>query len=516
MKRFSWLLLAPLFVAGCSGPDEVKALSSDNKTPTVKVVAAIEVNEPETIPILGAITAQTHSNIGAETDGRVTALLVKEGQHVHAGQALIQLAAGDEETRLDAAKGGLKQAVLSAQDDEHIASAKLLQATLDYSQTKDRLTSEVTLAKTKLADEQAHYDELKRGARPQEIEAANSDVVAAQSVVESDQSTVDFTKIILKRKSAVAAQGGLSQNEVDEAQLDYDHAVQAVAFAQQQLRAKQLYLNLLKEGTPKEELAQGAAELAGAKESLRAAQANMASLADAKQAVTMAQADHDRAEARLQQLLSGNTSDEGAKLQLAQADLERTQIKTPIDGIVSSIKVVKGQVAKSGQIVAEVVGDGGVQMEATALDEDIAKIHSGQHVDITLRDDASRHLDGVVSTVLPPGSEGRSSRIIVLLHNADDIASGSIANGEVETSVMEQGAQIPATTLFNQLNDEANVYVIDNDVVRRRPVRLGKSNADYAVALSGVQVGQQVVIRPPSDLHDGMAVKIEDGPGAHR
>jgi RND family efflux transporter MFP subunit len=507
MKRTLWLfVICAAVVAGCSGPDAAKAMTHGDKPIAVNTIPALEVSAPVTVPILGAITAESRSNIGAEMDGRVVSLLVREGQHVKAGQALIQLAGDDAQTRVDAAKGGLQQAVLSAQADERIAEAKLLQAQLDFGRTQDRLSSEVKLADSRLAEAQAKYDQLKRGPRPQEIESANSDVTAAQLVVESNQATADFTKIILKRKSTVFAQGGISQNDVDQAQLDYNHAVQSVQFAQQQLRAKQLYLNLLKEGTPKEELAQGMAQLTAAKESFRAATANLASLDDARQVVTMATADHDRALARVKQLLSGGLSDEGAKVALAQQDLARTQIKTPIDGIVSSIKVMRGQVARAGQIVAEVIGQGGVRMEATAMDQDMGRIQSGEHVSITLRDLPGAKYAGLVQQVLPPGSEGRSSRVIVSILGGDHLTSGSVANGEVQTTQKRKLIQIPTSAIFNELDGEADVYVVSNGQARRRPIQIASKTSESVMIASGLTAGDVVVLHPASELHDGSAV----------
>lgn len=500
-------LLAGLgLVAGCNGPDTAKALSQTERPEPVQSAPAREVEVPVTIPILGAITSESHSNIGAETDGRVVALLVREGQHVMAGQSLIQLAADDAQTRFDAAKGGLKQAILAAQADEQISQARLQQAKLDLSHTQNNLTSAVTLAESRLAESQAHYDQLKRGPRQQEIEAANSDVVAAQLVVESDQTTADFAKLVLKRKSALLAQGGIAQNDVDQAQLDYSHAVQSVQFAQQQLRAKQLLLNLMKEGTPKEEMAQAAAQLSGAKESLRSAKANLSAIDDAKQAVAMAQADHDKAAARLIQLRAGNLSDEGAQVRLAEQDLLRTQIKTPIEGVVSSIKVVKGQVAKSGQVVAVVVGRGGMQLDATAMDQDMSRIRQGQRVILTLRGNSTRRFEGVVQDVLPPGGEGRSSRIIVSISDTSGLIAGSVANGDVQTSDTTKVIKIPVAAIFSQIDNEADVFVIENGNARQRPIQIRSQDSQSVTVASGLIAGDQIILNPPKGLRDGMAV----------
>jgi len=500
--------LALIVLAGCAGPDSAKALSDKDQPISVQAVTAAEVEEPMTVPILGAVTSSSRSSVGCEIDGQVTALLVREGEHVRAGQALIQLSANDAHAKYSAAEGGLKQATLSAQADEQITAAKLLSAQQDLARTQDKLNSDVKLAESRMAEMQAHYDQLKRGPRPQEIEAANSDVVAAQAVVESDKTTADYAKLVLKRKSSLLGQGGISQNEVDMAQLDYDHAVQSVAFAEQQLRAKQLYLNLLKEGTPREELAQGAAQLAAAKEAYRAANANLASIEDSKQAVLMAQADHDRAASRLKQLESGDLSDEGAKVSLAQQDLARTQIRTPIDGVVSSIKVVRGQVARAGQIVAEVIGQGGVQVEATAMEEDVSKIQRGQRVSLSLRDDPSRHMTGILRDILAPGSEGHSSRIIISIDASDGVRAGQVVTGDVVTSESHHVIKIPADALFSEMDGQADVFVADGETVRERPVQIGEKADGLVTIQSGIAAGDQMVVHPDTHLRDGSRIKV--------
>lgn len=508
----SLILVLALAVAGCSGPDSAKALSTVDKPISVQVVTATEAESPVTVPVLGAITSQSHASLGSELDGRVVSLLVKEGDHVKAGQAVIQLTSDDAQARLNAAKGGLETASQAATSDERIASAKLNQAKLDFTTTQDRLNSDVTLATAKLGEAQANYDRLKRGARPEEIESADADVAGVQLLVQADQSTVDFEKRTLKRKADLYAQGGISLNEVDQEQLNYDHAVQAVQQAQAQLRSKQLLAKLLKEGTPKEELAQAAAQVSAAKEGLRAARANLASLDDARQAVAVAQADYDRASARLKQLQAGGkASDEGAKVQLAQEDLQRTQIRAPIDGVVASIKVGRGQVVKAGQTVAEVVSQGGLRMEATALDQDVDQIRAGMAVRITLHSDPGHIFHGFVQSVLSPSSESRTPRVLISLPNVSGLTAGSVASGDVVTTMTHKVLSVPLDATFGQVDTVADVFVVDGNVVHQRPVQVGSKTGDSVQVVSGLSAGDMVVAKPARGLHDCSMISIAAG-----
>ncbi len=509
------LLALPLIAvaaAGCSGPGSAKALSASDVPVPVQAITVSQTDTPITIPVLGAITSQSHASLGSELDGRVVSLLVKEGDHVKAGQVLIQLTSDDAQARLDAARGGYETAFQAADSDTRIAGAKLNQAKLNFATTQDRLSSDVTLATAKLGEAQANYDRLKRGARPEEIESADADVAGVQLLVQGDQSTVDFEKRTLKRKADLYAEGGISLNEVDQEQLNYDHAVQAVQQAQAQLRSKQLLAKLLKEGTPKEEMAAVAAQVSAAKEGLRAAKANLASLDDARQAVAVAQADFDRSSGKLKQLQAGGkASDEGAKVQLAQEDLQRTQIRTPMEGVVASIKVGKGQVVKSGQTVAEVVSKGGLRMEATALDQDVNQIHAGMAVRITLHSDPGRTFYGIVDNILAPSNESRTPRILISLPNASGLTAGSVANGDVVTSTNHKVVSVPVDATFGQVDTVADVFVVEGNLVHQRPVQLGSKKGGSVQVVSGLMAGDLVVVKPAKGLHDGSKVSVSAG-----
>ena len=57
-----------------------------------------------------------------------------------------------------------------------------------------------------------------------------------------------------------------------------------------------------------------------------------------------------------------------------------------------------------------------------------------------------------------------------------------------------------------QTADGKQVYSIENDKVRLRPVKLGAEIGDL-VAISGLEAGTRVVINPPETLEEGRAVK---------
>ena len=54
------------------------------------------------------------------------------------------------------------------------------------------------------------------------------------------------------------------------------------------------------------------------------------------------------------------------------------------------------------------------------------------------------------------------------------------------------------------------LYVVKNNRVEERPVRLGDTIGDMKEVLEGAKAGERVVLNPPPGLHNGLPVKIAE------
>jgi membrane fusion protein (multidrug efflux system) len=93
MRAVAFALLAslPLFGA-CKKPDEA-SMSKASPTPPVKVplVVVQEAPSPDILTLTGMIAADQRSEVTADTQGKVIAVLVERGQRVKLGQPVVQL-----------------------------------------------------------------------------------------------------------------------------------------------------------------------------------------------------------------------------------------------------------------------------------------------------------------------------------------------------------------------------------------------------------------------------------------
>lgn len=100
------------------------SLNSDNATspPLAKVVVSRFNSQPvtRTLSLYGRTAPNRQATLGAEVSGTVAQLLVKKGQHVKTGQALIELNKADRELQLQRAN-----ALLKVRDQEYKAAQSL-------------------------------------------------------------------------------------------------------------------------------------------------------------------------------------------------------------------------------------------------------------------------------------------------------------------------------------------------------------------------------------------------------
>jgi len=178
----------------------------------------------------GTVETRTIS-LGSRAGGRVHQVMVKEGDRVQRGDAIVVLEPGDWPSQLQQAEAQLAVA----------------QATLDKLKAGAR-PEEIAAAKARADNAQAMLAETTAGARSEEV-------ASAQARLDAQQVAVDKAKKDAERLHKLAGAGAAVPADVDNADL----AVKA-AIAQREALAHQL--DELKHGSRREQVAQATARAA--------------------------------------------------------------------------------------------------------------------------------------------------------------------------------------------------------------------------------------------------------------
>ena len=195
----------------------------------------------------------------------------------------------------------------------------------------------------------------------------------------------------------------------------------------------------------------------------------------------------------------------------AEAQLQYSQIRSPIDGVVTDGPLYPGMQPQPGAPLITVMN----------LSQMIAKAHIPQNQASLLKkgDDATIKMRGLedevkgkvvlVSPALDPGS----TTVEVWVQAANPkgaLKAGSSASISMVARTVPDALIVPAEALVTDEEGKKSVMVIGSDgVAHKREVEIGVQTADSVQISSGVKPGEQVVSTGAYGLPDKTKVKIE-------
>jgi HlyD family secretion protein len=233
----------------------------------------------------------------------------------------------------------------------------------------------------------------------------------------------------------------------------------------------------------------------------------------------------------------------------SQQDLDRTEIRAPIDGVVAGCEVEAGEVVIAGTTnllgtVLMTVGDlSRMQARAEVDETDVPLVKPGQVARVYLQADPSRPISGKVDRVAPKGKktdEVVSFETLVLVGSADgSLRPQMTSTVEIEVRRADDVLGVPVQAVVHRrrkdLPDSPSVrewssrhdrsfgekardvearyvkivFVSEDGVARARPVETGISDERRVEILSGLKPTDRVIVGPfraLDELKDGNPV----------
>ena len=236
------------------------------------------------------------------------------------------------------------------------------------------------------------------------------------------------------------------------------------------------------------------------------------------------------AEMRRREVRAGEFALQIGKFERAQAEAvlmqmdspasegQSVEVKSPVNGLVLKVQQESSAVVLAGTALVEVGDPADLEIEAELLSRDAVNIQPGAAV-IIEQWGGETPLQGRVRRVEPAAFTKISAlgveeqRVIVLsdLVNPPPAANkmGDRYRVEVRVAVWhgDDVIQVPTGALFRE-GSSWITYLFDDGKARKIPVTTGHASGRSSEVLSGLQVGQQVLLHPPDTVTDGSAVKL--------
>ncbi len=197
----------------------------------------------------------------------------------------------------------------------------------------------------------------------------------------------------------------------------------------------------------------------------------------------------------------------------ATTRLSKAVIRSPFDGTVAERLVNAGDlVGEMQKVVFRLVDNRLLELTVSVPSTEMAVLRVGQPVRFSSDAFLGREFDGTVAHINPSVSPGdRSVRVIAEVPNVPEVLKGGLfVKGRIVTGVRKGVVLVPRTALlsWNVAARKGEVFVIDNNVARRRGVTTGAVQGDRVEIPSGLRSGEAVATRGAFLLADGDAVKV--------
>jgi len=232
---------------------------------------------------------------------------------------------------------------------------------------------------------------------------------------------------------------------------------------------------------------------------------------------------------RLDALVRLMTSSLRAELEAAGARLEATEkelssanialaeltVLSPASGVVGARYLEEGERIRSQDKILSIIDTTSLYAIFPVREKDALRIEKGLSASVLI-DGTGENWQGVVDLVYPQAdSQSLSFLVRVLLETGDNkLKPGMFARITVTLGSPRKAIFIPETAIFNknlnQNNGEGNIFIINGSVLSERKITLGPDHGEAREVTAGLNVGEIVVLRPDTDLREGMNVTIID------
>ncbi len=189
--------------------------------------------------------------------------------------------------------------------------------------------------------------------------------------------------------------------------------------------------------------------------------------------------------------------------QKVESQMKNTEIRAPMEGILSGIKVIDGELVADGNELLTVSSRKNY-VRGEVNEEDVGEVKAGQKADLQMYAYRTRQFTATVSSVLPAADPETQRYTVVLELNQppENFMAGMTGEMNIITGRRENALLVPTRAL---LVDQ--VLAVAHGMVEARTVKVGYRTLEFAEALSGVKEGAHVVVADQDKLRPGQFVR---------
>lgn len=199
-----------------------------------------------------------------------------------------------------------------------------------------------------------------------------------------------------------------------------------------------------------------------------------------------------------------------ADVQLVKAQIEKTEIRAPFDGIIGLTDVTAGSYINTGTKVANLVSLRPLKVEFSVPERYVSKITPGSELAFTLTGADAPYSARVFACEPKIDGTTRTVKIKAYCSNPDSrVLPGSFARVEMIIKENAHALLVPSEALVPDINGY-KVFIVYNNAAAVRPVETGIRNEKSVEIIKGLQEGDSVIVSGVLMLRPGMKIEISE------
>jgi HlyD family secretion protein len=294
---------------------------------------------------------------------------------------------------------------------------------------------------------------------------------------------------------AITVNAGLPQ-QIQKAELDAAAAKSAFDAAQKVFDSRK---ELFQQGAiPRRDLDASEVTLAQARSQNEQAQKQLADL-------------HRLGKEQLMKAAKGTKESAEGHYRAAAAQLSYSEIRSPIDGVVTDRPLYVGDLAMANQPILTVMDTSSLVAKAHIPQAEAAQLKIGDASEIRVAglDEPVKARVSLVSPALDPGS----TTIEVWVETRKPVVAlkpGMTVTIEITAKTVKDAIAVATNAVFK--NADGGYYILlagSDQKAHQKPVQLGVQNAELTQIIKGINIGDLVITTGGYAVPDGTGIKIE-------
>jgi membrane fusion protein, multidrug efflux system len=204
----------------------------------------------------------------------------------------------------------------------------------------------------------------------------------------------------------------------------------------------------------------------------------------------------------------GELNVQKANVDLYAAQIEKTEIRAPFDGVVGLRYVSLGAYVNAATRIATLQRLEQLKIDFAIPEKYSGRVRAGAPIQFTVAG-GLRHYSGRIFAIDPRIDTGTRTLLLrAVCDNPDgSLLPGAFANVTLPLEEIRDALLVPAEAVMPGL-EEKNVYVMAGGVAQRRAVETGARTASSVHVLSGLSQGDKVITSGLQTLRQGQKVAV--------